>query len=236
MLPLLRHIIINQMKLWLVSLICCLTVLTTKAQHNVDDAALWTTIALKKKVNDRLDVELAQKNRFNENLTELGRTSIGLAINYRISPIVSFKIGYTLLARKQLENYYSTRHRINLAFILHQKWGRIGLKYRMLFQARLKDVLTSAYGNIPVWVFRNKITAEYALTKRWNPYVAQELYYPFDQTPEIGFSRSRTFVGTGFNLTRQTSLDFYFLYQKQLHAFNATHRVFVYGIGIEHKF
>jgi len=210
--------------------------INTYSQDYVDDAALWTDIVIKKKLSEKFEIELAQKNRFNDNFNEFGRISIGGGVKYNVTSNISLTAGYTLIARKMLENDYSTRHRLNLALQAKKNWGRVTLKYRLLLQARLKDVYSSEFGRLPVWVLRNKFIGTYELNKRFTPYLAYELFYPLYQQNAIGFIGSRSFIGTEYKLSRQTNLDFYFLYQRQLNAMGPTHRVFVYGIGIEHKF
>jgi hypothetical protein len=206
------------------------------AQQYLDDAAIWVNIYLEKKLNKHVDVHLNQQNRFNDNITEHGNSYADLGLTYNFNKHFSLMADYVFIERRKLDNTYSTRHQFYAAFIAKKEWGKWKFIYRNMLQSQVKNVYSSYDGAVPVWYNRNKLTIKYQLNKHFTCYTAQELYLPLYQAQNKGLDRSRTFGGLFYKLTKHTELEGYFLYQHELNAFGPTNRVFVYGIGIEHKF
>jgi hypothetical protein len=206
------------------------------AQEFEDDAGLWLNIYLEKKISDKIDIHLNQKNRIEENVSlyRLGYADLG--ITYHFSKNIRVMADYVFAKRRNLDGSYSNRHQGYMAFILRKKWNNFTFSYRNLVQTQVTDYYSSEDGKVPVYYERNKLVVKYEFTKRYSAYAAEELYLPFYQVRSKGLDRSRTAVGLEYKLSKKSDLEFYFVYQHELNAFSRTNRLFAYGIGYSKAF
>jgi len=77
---------------------------------------------------------------------------------------------------------------------------------------------------------------KYDINRLLTIYTAEEIYYPLYQAKNKGFDRSRTFLGMFLNIDKRSTLEAYFLFQRQLNAFGPTRQVFAYGLGYAYEF
>ncbi len=201
----------------------------------IDDAAVWISFNLEKKINKHVYLQLSQQNRINENVSTYGRGNIDFGITYRFNKNIRLMADYVYLKRPNPDNSFTNEHRFYTALILKKNIGRWDFSYRNMVQMRMKDIYSSVDGKIPKFYERNKVSIKYDLNKFINPYIGYELYYPFYQAKNKGFSKSRTALGLNYNLNKHTQLELYFLYQQELNASNPTNRDFIYGIGFSHE-
>lgn len=203
--------------------------------YYIDDAALWISFNLEKKINKHVFLHLSQQNRITENMSTYGRGSVDVGITYRITKNIRLMGDYVYLKRPNPDNSYTNEHRGYIALILKKNIGRWDFSYRNMIQMRFKNIYSSYDGKVPKYYERNKLTVKYDLNKFINPYLSEELFYPFYQGKNKGLNKSRTAVGINYNLNKHTQLDVYFLYQYELNAFNPTNRDYVYGLGFSHE-
>lgn len=208
----------------------------TFAQEYADDAAFWLNIYLEKDVTDKLNIHLNQQNRLNNNFMQYGMGYADVGITYNFNKNIKMLVDYVYAKKLDYETRYTNRHQFYTALIARKKWGRSSLTYRNMLQMQYEDYYSSKDGMIPQFYERNKLTYKFELNKRFTPYVAQELYLPFDQSRSKGLDRSRSFVGLFQKLSKRTTLEYYFLYQVKLNSFTETKRDFVYGLGFSHQF
>ena len=201
----------------------------------IDDAAVWISFNLEKKLNKHVYLQLSQQNRITENVSTYGRGNIDFGITYRFNKNIRLMGDYVYLKRPNPDNSFTNEHRFYSALILKKNIGRWDFSYRNMVQMRMKDIYSSVDGKIPKFYERNKISIKYDLNKFINPYLAYEPYYPFYQAKNKGFSKSRTSLGFNYNLNKHTQLELYFLYQQELNASNPSNRDFIYGIGFSHE-
>lgn len=210
--------------------------LFSKGQDFNDDAALWANIYIQKKINKHWKIHINQQNRLNYNFSQYGMGYADIGVTYTFNKHVKVLADYVYAKKIRYDGSYTNRHQAYIALILKKKWGRLSLSYRNMLQVQYEDIYSSYDGLIPQYYDRNKFTIKYRINKHLKPYIAQELYLPFDQTRNKGLDRSRTFVGMFYKLTKKAELEFYYLYQYKLNSFKETNRDFIYGIGYSYKF
>lgn len=209
---------------------------STGKDYYEDDAAVWVNIHLEKKLTDKSEISLDQKNRINNNVSQYGLGYIDLAVNYSFFKFLKLQADYVYGKSHNPDGTYSDIHRGALSLILRKKFGNWTVTYRNMVQMRFKNIYTSENGTIPVYYERNKLTAKYDINKRFEAYVSEELYLPFDQRKNKGLSRSRSTLGLIYNITKKMSVEGFFIYQHELNSFNRTNRDFIYGIGYSQQF
>lgn len=201
-----------------------------------DDAAIWLNLHFEKEVVKKLSVSLDFKNRINNNVTDYGLGYVDLGVNYSIFKFLKVQLDYVYGKSRNLNGTYSDIHRGAFSLFLKYKWRDFTVTYRNMVQMRFKNIYTSENGTVPTYYERNKLTVKYDINKRFETYVSEELYLPFDQTRNKGLSRSRSTIGLIYNITKKINIEAFFIYQHELNAFNRTNRDFIYGIGYSHEF
>ena len=212
---------------------CLFSPLISKAQNN--DAALWTNVYLEKKLTKRYNVHLNLLSRFTENYSQLGLAYADVGFTYKLKKYINVNMDYVLLQSRRLDGTYKTRHQYYINMVFKKDLGRWRLSYRIMFQNQYTDLLYSEKGRIPYYIFRNKFTLRYTLNKYLTPYIAQEFYYHFKDGSNNGFYRSRSFVGVFYSLTKRSTLELFYAFQKGFNVYNPQN-VFALGIGFSHLF
>jgi hypothetical protein len=206
-----------------------------KAQDFSDDAAIWAHVSLQKKLNNNWDIRFKQQNRINENVSYYGQGYADIGISYKINSNWKLIGDYVFGQKRLLDNSYSTRHQFYAAVIYKKSIGRWELLWRNMIQAKMKDVYSSEDGKVPEFIERNKLTLKFELNKYIQFYASEELNLPFYQAENKGLSRSRSTIGLDYNISKNTQIETYFLFHRELNSFSYTERFFVYGIGISHN-
>lgn len=206
------------------------------AQEFSDDAAIWTNFYFEKKVSDKWTIHLNQQNRINENVTRFNLAYADVGVTYKLNKYASVMGDYVFSQNRKFDLSFKSRHQGYVALMLHARMGRWRFNYRNMFQSQVEEYFSSEKGKVPEYYERNKVTVKYDLNKYVSLYSAQEIYYPLYQEKNKGFDRSRTFAGMFYNLNKQMQIELYFLFQRELNAFDATRRVFVYGLGYSYEF
>ncbi|MBA3665567.1 MAG: DUF2490 domain-containing protein [Bacteroidetes bacterium] len=219
------------------------------AQQYYNDARLWANIYIDKKVNKWLNIHLNQKDRWNHNIQkfELGYADMGITIKPFKNRNVKFLFDYVYARKQQNNGLWSPRHTYYTAVVFRKDFRRFRVMYRNMVQATYKNPGTSKTGYIPYFYDRNKITIKYEASKRFEFYIAEELYVPIFSPQDKGISRSRAFAGLFINTTRHQQLELYFSFQEQLvrndwykqrnkYPNTLLNHDYIYGIGYSFQF
>lgn len=206
------------------------------AQEFEDDAALWLSVNLKKRLNDKFDVHFTHTSRITNNISEYGMGYGYIGLSYYYNKNIKLSGDYVLRQKRNLDGSYSTRHRGYLALILKKEFGQFTIAYRNRMQVEYADIYSSERGLIPKFYDRNKLSLSYDINKRFTASVSEELYYPLYQAKYKGFDCSRSTIGLLYNFSKKSNVEFSFIYFYELNAFNRTTRDFVYRITYSFEF
>ena len=186
------------------------------AQEFYNDAQLWVNLSLRKKIGKDFYVQLSQQNRWDQNVTQFKLSYWDAGITYKFTKGVALKADYVLGMRKKNDGGYTIRHQYYVALLLKKEIERWAVIYRNKLQLQYYDYYTSTDGTNQYIYDRNKLTLKYAATKRFEFYLAEELYLPLNNPQVSGFQRSRSYAGLYYNTTKDQQLEFYFALQAQL--------------------
>jgi hypothetical protein len=213
-----------------------ISVSTSRAQEYEDDAQLWLNLNLEKKINDNFDFHFSHSSRINNNVSQYGLGYGDIGVSYKRNDNIKVMLDYVLRQRRNLDGSYGTRHRAYFAVILKKEISRFTFSYRYRFQAELRDLYKSEEGLAPRYYDRHKVSVKYELNKRFDAYVSEELYYPWNQAKNKGFDRSRSAIGLIYKLSKRKSIEGNFTYRHELNAFNRTNRDFIYSLTYSYEF
>jgi len=203
------------------------------AQWN--DAQLWTSVSLDKKIYKGFSVSLSEELRFSENITELGTIFTDVGLNYKISKNWKISGNYRFTDKIQLDNSYSKRHRYYFDLSYRKKFYQFTVMVRTRFQSQYKDVNSSEKGHLPEYYSRDKITLKYGITRRLSPYIAAEAFIPLNNPDVKGIDNMRYSMGLEWEFFKNSTLDVFYMIQQQYQA-SDPERDFVTGIGYSYSF
>lgn len=206
------------------------------AQEYDDDAQLWLNLNLEKELNDEFGIHFSHSSRINNNMSDYGLGYGDIGVSYARNKNIKVMLDYVLRQRRNLDGSYSTRHRAYFAVIVKKEIKQFTFSYRYRFQGELRNVLTSENGTVPRYYDRHKVMVKYEINKRFEAFVSEELYYPWQQEKNKGFDRSRSAIGLIYKLSKRKSIEGNFTYRHELNAFNRTNRDFIYSLTYSYEF
>lgn len=204
----------------------------------VNDACLWTTFNLEKKITSRTTGTFAHEIRLNENYTQLNQYFTNLGLEYRVTDFFKAGLIYRFTEKYQLQDggIFSYRHRLMLDLGFRFKAGKVIFLYRNRLQAQVRDIHSGSTGNVPEWYLRGKLTLKYNLEKQYMPYVSSELYFQITdpESPAINnmFNTVRLSAGFDYKINKKNVIGLYYLFEKE---FNIVRPNNIFVTGLEYS-
>ena len=188
-----------------------LFVISDYAFAQMDDAGLWASVTVKKKITKKFTLSLSEECRFNENVSELGTAFTEAGVEYKLIKNLTGGIAYRFMQKKQVDDFYSLRHRglVSLTYKLKVKKFELNLKER--YQIQYADVNTSEDGKIPSEYLRNKLTIKYNTSKKYTPFIAAELFYQLNNPEGNECDDIRYSGGIEYNFNKLHEVDLFYL-------------------------
>ena len=199
----------------------------------VNDFAIWTGAAVKHKINSNLDVQVKGQLRFNENVTELGALYAQADGEYSLSNSFSVGLAYRFERKRRTDDFYGSRHRINLNASYKVESGNFDVSLRERFQTQYSDVNSSKDGKIADYYLRSKLTTKYKISKSADGYVSGELWYALNNGGNKQFDNVRYSGGLEYQLNGRNGIELFFLIDKE---FNVRHPSANYVAGIMYSY
>lgn len=203
------------------------------AQWN--DAQLWTSVTLEKKIIKQLSVSISEEVRFSDNITEVGSFFTDIGLTYKFHKNWRLSGDYRFTNKIRLDNSYSKRHRYYFDLSYRRKFYQFTVMLRTRFQSQYKDVNSSETGHLPEYYSRNKLTLKYNITRTISPYLSAEAFIPLNNPKVQGIDNMRYCLGLEWEFVKNSTLDVFYLIQQEYQVKNRE-RDFVAGIGYYYSF
>jgi hypothetical protein len=200
----------------------------------VNDAGLWTSIALEKKITKKINIVASQEFRFNENISELGTFFTEIGPEFKISKGFTAGISYRFIQKLRLDDSYSTRHRINTDLSYRLKLKDFSISLRERYQIQYADYYSAGEGEIAKTTLRSKLNVKYRINKKFDASVFGEVFNPLF-TGETYISDYRVGVGIDYQIFKHLGAEVFYLINKELKVSNPT-TDYVSGVGITYSF
>lgn len=221
------------MKKWilLLSVVCFFT--CHVFSQAVNDAGLWATWNVEKKINKRLEVFLTQEFRLKENYSQINLFYTDIGIGIKPFGFMKVAISYRTIQKARIDETYSFRHRITMDVVLKKKFGSIATSFRQRLQTQVGNVYSSETGKLPEWFARERLEIKYDLNKPIKPFAAVELRYQLKDPKNMQlngtWNRIRYTLGLDYKLNEKNAFSLYYLIQ---HGFNVAEPENIYITGI----
>ena len=206
------------------------------ASAQYDDAGMWNTINVEKKLKNNFSVFITEEFRLKENFSQINLFYTNVGVGYRPYNFLKVEFIYRSTEKKLITDFYSIRHRLMLDITLKKKYGDFSLSYRHRLQAEVRNVNSSDNGRIPERYSRNKFEVKYDMHKKYTPYASCELRYQIDDVRNIEsddtWHRARYVLGMEYELDKKNIFGIYYLIQ---HEWNVSVPENLYIIGLEYS-
>ena len=196
--------------------ILLLLLLPAMVSGQVNDAGLWSSINLQKKLNGKFTVDLCQEFRFNENISELGSFFTEASLQYKINKRISVSAGYRFINKRELDDHYSKRHRALIDLNLKHKISKVTAAARIRFQSQFADYYSSETGKIPENYLRTKLTFKYDTGKRITPSIGGETFVNLNRAEGMLLDTYRLSAGLEYEINKRTSVEVGYLLDKEI--------------------
>jgi len=177
-----------------------------QAVADEDDNQSWNEMQLTVPMTKEFDFYLAGTFRFGKNVTRLNDRRIAVGFIYKPNKSLSFQPFYSNIEARNANGRFRTEHRLNLRVGYRFPFKKFGLSHRSLFEYRLRSPRNS-------FRYRPSLTFEKDIPKiipKSKFFITEEIFY---DSLLRKFSRNRLSVGITRTLTKNLSLDIFYLRQ-----------------------
>ena len=215
-----------------VFIIICKTVVCLA---QVNDAGLWASINVEKKLTSKFALTLTEEARMNENISELGTAFSEIGATYKIKKYISIGVSYRFIQHRRVDDFYSFRHRYMIDLVLKKKIKKFAFTLRERFQTQYADLNSSENGKVPDYYLRNKLTVKYDFDKKYTPFIAAELFYQLSNQKGNEIDNTRYSAGFEYKFNKKVSVDLFYLINREINV-NDPWTDYVVGFGLNYSF
>jgi hypothetical protein len=194
---------------------------TQKVYGQYNDARLWLSANVQKKLNRKTSLLFSESVRMYENYSQLGQVYSDFGLRHKLSKNWRIAVHYRYSKRRQNvvsnknigDEIFRNGHRFYADIIYKHKVGNmLDFSFRGRYQRQYIDPFTSLRGNRPKSHLRLKLTMNIDFGKRYKPYVAGELYYQLSNTVyKNRFDRTRYFAGILYDIDKRKQIDIHYM-------------------------
>lgn len=207
------------------------------------DLGFWTTFELEKKIG-KLDIEFITDFRTKNKMSEFHRLKIELEASYKLFKPVKVGGGYSYMYFNDSKyNDIQPRQRYFMFIQGRQKFGNFRFSLREQVQRTIKDegdrITESGYDSYrinPVWIWRNRLKAEYSIPKfPVTPGLSLESFYSLNDTEGNSFVGMRYKLSFKYKINKHHKLSVYSLIDKEINI-DDPNKLFVGGLKYTYSF
>lgn len=195
-------------KIFILSLILlAFTFLTVPGQTVQDDEDIqsWNDLQLTVPMSKHVDFSTQLTMRFGKNISRLNEGRFAIGFIWKPDKNWSFQPFYWHIRARNTAGQFRIEHRLNLRVGYKFPIKKFGLSHRSTFEYRMRTT-----GN--TWRYRPSLTFEKEIKfiPEAKVYITEE---PFYDSATKKFSRNRFTIGINKTLTKQLSVDIYYMRQ-----------------------
>ena len=163
----------------------------------------WSSFNFKFDAPFSTKLNIEQSLRFEDNLSHFKQTFTELSLSYKINDLIRIDIPYRYSIYKN-----KTKNRISFGSSIKLNKKKIGTKYRLKFQ-NVKEP-----GKTIEITFRNKFTISYKFNKKIVPFIAYEIFNPYENRIR-GIDETRISLGSQIKINKKRYIKFYYIHKKE---------------------
>lgn len=191
---------------FVLAFVVCGAVPSVAQTADADDYQSWNDVSITVPMTKEFDFYLSGTLRFGKNITRVNERRIAVGFVYKPNKTWSFQPFYWNILARNASGRFRTEHRLNLRATYRFPFKKFTLSHRSWFERRWRQPQNS-------WRYRPSLTLEKDI-KKIVPgakfFITEEVFY---DSILKKFSRNRLSLGINKTLTKNLSLDIFYLRQ-----------------------
>lgn len=186
------------------------------------DLALWNTVGVEYKLNDRWSFGLEEQLRFKEDISVVDNYFTQLTADYKL--FKGFKIGAGVRYIRDNDNKgniqgYENHFRFQFDVMYKHEINDFKIGYRLRYQNKNELGVSYDEGDYANQNVRFKTSLEYNI-KNWklDPKFSAEIFNKFQEGEENGFNKYRLTLGTDYKTKNFGKIGVFYRYQKEINV------------------
>lgn len=190
-----------------------------------------------KELTKKIDLQLEEEIRLNQDATEFDRVMTTLGAKYSFNKIFDAGLFYTwIYANNQKDGYYEHRHRFGGWLQAGKKYNRFKFSVKEKFLMTYRDEDLGNYKYNPKSYLRSKFEIAYDVPKiPLKPYISAEMHYQLNNPDGNQTDKWRYTAGMEYDFSKKLGLDLFYRVDDEVNVNNPV-RTSVIGAMIKYKF
>jgi hypothetical protein len=181
----------------------------------INDAGLWLSVNIEKKITPLFSVDFSQEMRMNENISEVGTLFSDLGLQYKAGKHLKFAAMYRYSKKRRLDDTYETRWSQYMDISYKQDFDPLAINLRMRYQLKNAELFTSSEATSTANLLIPKLTLKYDLGRKYEPYLFAEPYCQMGTSFELTTEQLRFCAGIEYAFNRMHAVDLHYIFQKK---------------------
>lgn len=178
----------------------------------------WSSLNLKFNTPFSIKFNIEQSLRFEDQLSKFKQTFTELSLSYKVNNLIRINIPYRHSIYKN-----KTKNRISIGSSIKLNKKRIGTKYRLKFQS-VKE------SDDPIEITsRNKLTISYKMNKKVVPFIAYEIFNPYEQRM-MGIDETRISLGAQIKINKKRDIKLSYIHKREDQLKTNTNSLYILGL------
>tara|TARA_B100000959_G_C14986423_1_gene625809 strand:- start:1402 stop:2097 length:696 start_codon:yes stop_codon:yes gene_type:complete len=201
----------------------CLFILLLQCAFAADETESWNSIGFEKNLPYSLELEFDQEIRLIDQLSTVKQTISEISLSYKILDGVRIFIPlrYAIFEDK-------VKQRLSFGGSYKYGWDPVSLKYRIKLQRTYEN------GDSPEDLIRNRITIEYKLSKKIEPYVSGEFFHLYN-IDRFQYNENRISFGFNVDLPKKRSIKIFYTRKKEDIDSSKPDQINIFGLAYDLK-
>jgi len=217
------------------NILLLIIVFASELKAQVEDAGLWAGIAIEKKINPALSVQLTEEIRLKENMSQSGVILSEIGATYKLNSHWTIATAYRYSNQRQLDLSYNHRHRYQIDLKYRYKYKLYIFDLRTRYQSQYESIFSSEDGKIPKNYWRERLSIKFDFETKIRPLVFAESFVQINAYDSYLLTQYRLGLGFEYKINRQHQIDLSWFKQQEINV-NKPQTDYIWAVGYQFSF
>ncbi len=196
-----------------------LLIICIQSSYGLDDNQSWTSVGFEKKLPYSFKLQFEQELRLDNQLSTFKQTFSEFSLSYSVFKGFKIELPFRYMTYKD-----KTKQRVSFSGSYKYSFKPVSLKHRTKYQR------TYEKGEIPEELIRNKLSINYRLNKKIEPYVSGEFIQLLDAT-NYPLDETRFSFGLTYKLPKKNSIKIFYTLKNEDKTKKNPDEIGVFGLS-----
>ena len=196
-----------------------LLIICIQSSYGLDDNQSWTSVGFEKKLPYSFKLQFEQELRLDNQLSTFKQTFSEFSLSYSVFKGFKIELPFRYMTYKD-----KTKQRVSFSGSYKYSFKPVSLKHRTKYQR------TYEKGEIPEELIRNKLSINYRLNKKIEPYVSGEFIQLLDAT-NYPLDETRFSFGLTYELPKKNSIKIFYTLKNEDKTKKNPDEIGVFGLS-----